>query len=87
VHKFVSLRTYAAFSPAIAELRRRFKDVSDEVLDFVAGESASPEMMRLASELSRRLLDVSLSQLKESARHASPEEALDHEYRQFLDNL
>lgn len=87
VHKFVSLRTYAAFSPVIDELRKRFGQVSDEVLDQVAGPTASPEMMRLAHELSRRLLDVSLAQLKEGARHASPAEALDHEYKRFLDGL
>ena len=87
VHKYVSQQTYASFSPAINKLRLRFVEVADQVLDEVAGESATPEMMRLASELSRRLLDVSLSQMKESARHAQPEEALSHEYRQFLDNL
>ncbi len=87
VHKFVSLRTYAAFTPVIAELRQRFDQVSEQVLDDVAGENSSPEMMRLAHELKKRLLDLSLSQLKESARHASPADALDHEYRQFLDNL
>ncbi len=87
VHKFVSHQTYASFSPAINKLRSRFVDVSDQVLDEVAGDSASPEMMRLASELSKRLLDVSLSQMKESARHAQPEDALSHEYRLFLDNL
>jgi glutamyl-tRNA reductase len=85
VHKFVSLRTYAAFSPVISELQRRFKEVSDEVLDEVAGATTSPEMMRLAHELSRRLLDVSLVQLKEGARHASPADALGHEYRRFLE--
>ncbi|MFT5284012.1 MAG: glutamyl-tRNA reductase [Planctomycetota bacterium] len=87
VHKYVSQQTYASFSPAINKLRSRFVEVADEVMDDVIGESASPEMMRLAAELSRRLLDVSLSQMKESARHAQPEEALSHEYRQFLDNL
>ncbi len=87
VHKFVSLRTYAAFSPVISELQKRFGEISDEVLDEVAGETASPEMMRLAHELSRRLLDVSLAQLKEGARHASPADALGHEYRRFLEGL
>ena len=87
VHKFVSLQTYASFSPAINKLRSRFIEVSDQVMDEVAGESASPEMMRLSAELSRRLLDVALSQMKESARHAQPKDALTHEYRQYLDNL
>ena len=87
VHKFASLQTYASFSPAINKLRSRFVEVADQVMDEVAGSSASPEMMRLSSELSRRLLDVALSQMKESARHAQPEDLLSHEYRQFLDNL
>jgi len=87
VHKFVSLQTYASFSPAINKLRARFIEVADQVMDDVAGETATPEMMRLSTELSRRLLDVALSQMKESARHAQPEDVLRHEYRQFLDNL
>jgi len=87
LHKFISLRTFAAFSPAISELRRRFESVRDEVLDECAGASASPDQMRVAHQLTARLLDVALTQMKEGARHASPEEALGVEYREFLENL
>lgn len=87
VHKFLALRTYAAFSPAIAALRERFGVLRDQVLDEVAGARAEPREVRLAHELTRKLLDVALDQLKESARHARSEEYLDAEYQRFLESL
>src|SRR5205085_735459 len=41
----------------------------------------------VAHELTRRLLDVALDGMKESARQTRSEEALDREYRRFLENL
>ena len=87
VHKYLALRTYASFSPAIAELKRRFDEASEEVLDQVAGDTADPKEVRLAHELSKKLLDIALDQMKEGARHARSEEALDREYQRFLENL
>lgn len=87
LHKFLALRTYASFSPAIAELRRRFEAVREEVLDKISGDTADPKGVQLAHELSKRLLDVALAQMKDGARRARSEEALDREYQRFLDNL
>ena len=87
VHKFLALRTYASFSPAIAELRRRFEATRDAVADSVLGSHASPREVELAHELGRRLLDIALDQMKDGARRARSEEALDREYRRFLENL
>ena len=42
--------------------------------------------VQLAHEITRRLLDVALSQMKDSARRTRSEEALDWEYQRFLDN-
>ena len=83
VHKFLSLRTYASFSPAIAELRRDFGAVREEVLADLEGRSAE----EVAKELERRLLDAALSRMKEGARHAQPADALSREYRRFVEGL
>lgn len=87
LHKFLALRTYASFSPAIEELRRRFDEVRDRLLDEVAGPEAAPRDLQLTHELARRLLDVALVQMKEGARRARSERALDLEYQRFLENL
>lgn len=87
LHKFLSLRVYASFSPAIEELRRRFENVRDEVLDRVSGDHAEPREVELSHELARRLLDVALGQMKEGARYARSEQALDREYQRFLEGL
>jgi glutamyl-tRNA reductase len=87
LHKFLALRTYAAFTPAIAEMRQRFEKVRDDVLDSVAGARSDPRDLELAHELARRLLDVALAQMKEGARHTRSEESLDREYQRFLENL
>lgn len=87
LHKFLSLRTYASFSPAIAVLRERFEKTREEVLDAVAGARSDPRDVQIAHELARKLLDIALDQMKESARHTNSEEVLDREYRRFLENL
>jgi glutamyl-tRNA reductase len=87
LHKFLALRTYAAFSPAIAAMRERFERSRDEVLDHVSGSKSSPETVRLAHELTRKLLDVALDSMKQGARQTRSEESLTDEYRRFLENL
>lgn len=86
LHKFLSLRTYASFSPAIAVLRERFEKTRDDALDAVAGARSDPKDVQLAHELTRRLLDIALDQMKEGARQTQSEEALSREYRRFLEN-
>jgi glutamyl-tRNA reductase len=86
LHKYLSLRTYATFSPAIAVLRERFEKTREDVLDAVAGARSDPRDVQLAHELARKLLDVALDQMKESARHTRSEEVLDREYQRFLEN-
>ncbi len=85
VHKFMSLRTYASFSPAIARMRERFEKAREEELDECAGEHASPEMIQLAHRLTRHLMDVALDQLKERAREAIETETIDRAYQRFLE--
>jgi glutamyl-tRNA reductase len=87
LHKFLALRTYAAFSPAIAQMRERFEKARDEVLDHVAGAKSSPETVRLAHELTKKQLDIALDSMKQGARHTRSEESLGDEYRRFLENL
>lgn len=86
LHKFLSLRTYASFSPAIAVLRERFEKMREDTLDAVSGARSDPKDVQLAHELTRKLLDIALDQMKESARHTRSEEALEREYRRFLEN-
>ena len=87
LHKFLSLRTYASFTPAIAELRARFEATRDQTLDEIAGATTSPESIELTHQLTKRLLDVALSQMKESARSTRSEALLESEYQRFLENL
>jgi len=87
LHKFLALRTYAAFTPAIASMRERFEGARDEVLDQVAGSKSSPEAVRLAHELTKKLLDIALDSMKQGARHTRSAESLSDEYRRFLENL
>ena len=55
------------------------------MLDHIAGENASPEMVRLAHKLTNNLLDIALDTLKESARDAVPTDPLDRAYQKFLE--
>jgi glutamyl-tRNA reductase len=87
LHKFLALRAYASFTPAIAAMRERFETVRDAVLDSVAGARSDKKDLQIAHELSRRLLDVALDQMKAGARATSSEEALDREYQRFLESL
>tara|TARA_R110002072_G_scaffold136119_2_gene277986 strand:+ start:8982 stop:10238 length:1257 start_codon:yes stop_codon:yes gene_type:complete len=84
VHKFLALRTYASFSPAIADLRRGFDDVRERVLDQVASGKASAREIEVAHELAKQLLDLSLAQMKEGARASRSEAALDRLYQRHL---
>ena len=87
VHKFLARRTYAAFSPAIAELPGRFKELREAVLDGVTGGKATPRELELAHELGKRLLDLALNKVKEGARRSRSTAALEAEYQRFLENL
>jgi glutamyl-tRNA reductase len=85
VHKFLSLRTYAAFSPAIGDLHARFDAAREQALDAIAGARSSPEMVELAHKLTRQLFDVALDQLKRTARDTVEPDYLDRAYQRFLD--
>jgi len=86
VHKFLSLRTYASFSPRIARIRERFQDAREAALDDVSGSATSAEALELAHRLTGRLLDVALDELKRTARDTIEPESLDRAYQRFLDN-
>jgi glutamyl-tRNA reductase len=81
VHKCLALRTYASFSPAIADLRSGFEAVREEVLDRVASGKATARELELAHALAKQLLDLSLAQMKEGARASRSEAALDRIYQ------
>lgn len=87
VHKYVSLRTFANFSPAIEGLKSRFDAAREELIDRVTDGQATARELELAHALERQLLALALSQMKESARYSRSEAALDREYRRFLDEL
>jgi len=87
VHKFLSLRTYASFSPAIDELRTRFTAEREAIIDRVTDGHATPRELELAHAMEKQLLGLALGQMKESARHARSEDALDRLYRRFVDEL
>jgi glutamyl-tRNA reductase len=87
LHKFLTLRTFASFTPAIERLRERFETTRDQTLDEVAGPRSSSEALELTHLLTKRLLDVALSQMKHSARHTRSEELLSREYERFLKDL
>ena len=87
LHKFLALRAYASFTPAITAMRERFEKVRDEVLDSVAGARSDKKDLEIAHEMCRKLLDVALDQMKEGARATSSEVAIEREYRRFLSSL
>lgn len=87
VHKFLSLRTYASFSPAIDGLRTRFTAEREAIIDRVTDGQATPRELELAHAMEKQLLGLALGQMKESARHARSEDALDRLYRRFVDEL
>jgi hypothetical protein len=68
-------------------MRERFERVREDVLDSVAGSRTDKKDIEIAHELTRRLLDVALVQMKEGARATSSEETLDREYQRFLQGL
>lgn len=87
IHKYLTSRTYSAFTPVITDLRRRFEEIRESTLDAHAGARSDPREVQLAHELTKRLLDAALEQMKAGARSVRSEEALEIEYRRFLDNL
>lgn len=87
LHKFLAGRAYAALSPAITAMRRRFEEVREQALDAVAGSRDDERSVALANELTKRLLDVALTEVKEGVRSARSEVALEREYARFLDLL
>ncbi len=87
VHKYLSLRTFANFSPAIEGLKVRFSGAREELIDRVTRGQATARELELAHALEKHLLGLALGQMKESARHSRSEAALDREYRRFLDEL
>ncbi len=87
VHKFLSLRMYANFSPAIEELKGMFDREREELLDRVTGGQATPRELELAHAMEKRFLWLALEQMKQGARHTRSEEALDRAYRRFIDEL
>lgn len=87
VHKFLSLRMYANFSPAIEELKGLFDREREELLDRVTGGQATPRELELAHAMEKKFLWLALEQMKQGARHTRSEEALDRAYRRFIDEL
>ena len=87
VHKFLSLRTFATFSPAIEELRARFGEERERLIDRVTAGEATARELELAHAMEKSLLGLALGSMKESARYAQSEAALERAYREFLAEL
>ncbi len=87
VHKYLSLRTYASFTPAIHGLKESFREERERIIDRVTSGQATPRELELAHAMEKHFLGLALGQLKESARHARSEAALDRAYRRFVDDL
>ena len=87
VHKFLSLRTFAAFTPAIEELKSGFAEERELLLDRVTKGQATARELELAHAMERQLLHLALSQLKESARQTQSTAALERAYLRFVDGL
>jgi len=87
IHKYMTSRTYSAFTPAIADMRRRFEEIREKTLDAHSGARSDAREVQLAHELTKRLLDAALEQMKAGARSVSSEAALEMEYRRFVENL
>lgn len=87
VHKFLSLRTFATFSPAIEELRTKFAEERERLIDKVTAGEATARELELAHAMEKTLLGLALGSMKESARYAQSESALDRAYREFLTEL
>ncbi len=87
VHKYLSLRTYANFTPAIHGLKESFREERERMIDRVTNGQATPRELELAHAMEKHFLGLALSQLKESARYTRSEAALDRAYRRFVDDL
>ncbi|QDV09930.1 Glutamyl-tRNA reductase [Planctomycetes bacterium Poly30] len=87
VHKYLSLRTYARFTPAIHGLKESFREERERIIDRVTSGQATPRELELAHAMEKHFLGLALGQLKESARHTRSEAALDRAYRRFVDDL
>lgn len=87
VHKYLSLRTYASFTPVIHGLKESFREERERTIDRVTGGQATPRELELAHAIEKHFLSLALGQLKESARHTQSEAALDRAYRRFVADL
>lgn len=81
VHKFLALRLYDAFKPAIRSLGERFDRIRREVVEEVAARDGSTE--ELSRRLTRRLLDAAFEEIKEGTRRTQSEEALSRSYWRY----
>lgn len=87
VHEFLSRRAFAFFSPTLAALPPLCEQEREETLDHVTGGQATPREIELAHELTKRLLHLAQSQMKDGVRRVRSTAALDAEYQRFLENL
>ncbi len=87
LHKYLGKREFQAAAPQLKALPERFESVREEVLDGLFGETSSPEALRLAHELTKRLLDATFSVFKAGVRAGRSSEQIEAEYKQYLDDL
>ncbi|HYC76035.1 MAG TPA: glutamyl-tRNA reductase [Planctomycetota bacterium] len=81
--KFLAFRTYAALSPAMAELGPRFEDARAAW----AAERGLAVDDASSRDLAKRLLAVALAQTKDATRLTQSAEALERAYRRYLERL
>jgi glutamyl-tRNA reductase len=81
--KFLAFRTYAALSPAMAELGARFEEARAA---FVAGGKAGDARVdEWSRELTKQLLAVALARTKDATRLTQSPEALERTYRRYVE--
>lgn len=83
-HKFLALRTYAALSPALAELREKFEEVRARWLE-ARGDRG--EMDDPSKDLAKRLLAAALAHVKDATRLVESSESLERTYRRYVERI
>jgi glutamyl-tRNA reductase len=80
--KFLAFRTYAALSPAMAELGAKFEAARAE---WAAARGADAAADAASKDLTKRLLAAALAHTKDATRLTQSHEALERTYRRYVE--
>jgi glutamyl-tRNA reductase len=87
LHKYLGRKEFQAASPQLRMLPERFDQVREEVMDGLFAGQSTPESLRLAHELTKRLLDATFTVFKANVRASQTSAEIEAEYRDYLENL